>query len=163
LARARSSESRLAWALVRCALHGRCDDRVVEEHGDLLDALSELQASFPDKPAEWFYRAVYRLLAGKVEKVGNEHWLVKGLAELGDTYPWYNVWISGGRYRCDYFFRAYGYVRKARICSHIATVMLYKAAEVACRVSLKATSPASSFMKLTCLCEISRYVQQCFI
>jgi len=28
---------------------------------------------------------------------------VKGLAELGDTYPWYNVWVSEGRYRCDYF------------------------------------------------------------
>jgi len=54
---------------------------------------------------------------------------VKGLAKLGDAYPWYNVWISGGRDRCDCFFRAYGYVRKARICSHIATVMLYKAAE----------------------------------
>jgi len=34
---------------------------------------------------------VYRLLAGRVEKVRNEHWLVKGLAEFGDTYPWYNV------------------------------------------------------------------------
>jgi len=70
LARARREESRLAWALVRCALYGYCDNRVVEEHGDLLDALGELQASFPDKPAEWFYRAAYRLLAGKVEKVG---------------------------------------------------------------------------------------------
>ncbi|UNQ73361.1 hypothetical protein [Infirmifilum sp. NZ] len=44
---------------------------------------------------------MYRLLAGKVERVGNEHWLVKGLPELGDTYPWYNVWVSEGRYRCD--------------------------------------------------------------
>jgi len=66
LRRARSEESRLAWALVRCALYGYCDSRVVEEHGELLDALGELQASFPDKPAEWFYRATYRLLAGKV-------------------------------------------------------------------------------------------------
>jgi len=85
-----------------------------------------LPSSFPDKPAEWFYRVAYRLLARKVERVGAEHWLVKGLAELGDTYPWYNVWISGGKYRCDCFFRAYGYVRKARICSHIATVMLHR-------------------------------------
>jgi len=51
---------------------------------------------------------------------------LRGLAELGDTYPWYNVWVSEGKYRCDFFFRTYGYVRKARICSHIATVMLHR-------------------------------------
>jgi len=101
--RARSEGGRLAWALVRCALYGRCGNKATEEHGDLLDALSELQTSFPDKPAEWFYRAVYRLLAGRVERVGNERWLVKGLPEMGDTYPWYNVWVSGGKYRCDCF------------------------------------------------------------
>jgi len=89
--RARREESRLAWALVRCALYGRCGDMVAEERGDLLDALDELQASFPGKPAEWFYRTTYRLLARRVERVGAEHWLVKGLAELGDAYPWYNV------------------------------------------------------------------------
>ncbi|WP_460024645.1 hypothetical protein [Infirmifilum sp. SLHALR2] len=44
---------------------------------------------------------------------------------VGDTYHWYNVWISEGKYGCD-FFRAYGYVRRARVCSHIATVMLYR-------------------------------------
>jgi len=126
LARVRRGESRLAWALVRCALYGHCRGGLIKEHGDLLEVLSELQASFPDKPAEWFYRAVYRLLAGKVERVGSEHWLVKGLPELGDTYPWYNVWVHEGKYGCDCFFRAYGYVRKTRICSHIATVMLYR-------------------------------------
>jgi len=61
-----------------------------------------------------------------VERVGGEHWLVKGLPEMGDTYPWYNVWIHEGRYRCDFFSQAYGYVRKARICSHIVTVVLYR-------------------------------------
>jgi len=67
-------------ALVRCALFSYCSDKIIEEHGDLLEALSEPHSSFPDKPAEWFYRATYRLLAGKVEKVGAEHWLVKGPA-----------------------------------------------------------------------------------
>jgi len=126
LARVKREESRLAWALVRCALYGHCDEKLTEERGDLLEALGELYSSFPDKPAEWFYRATYRLLAGNVEKVGNERWLVKGLPELGDTYSWYNVWVSEGKYRCDCFFRAYGYVRKARICSHIAAVMLHR-------------------------------------
>jgi len=78
LARVKSEESKLAWTLVRCALYGHCNDKITEEHGDLLDALGELQASFPDKPAERLYRAAYRLLAGKVERVGAEHWLVKG-------------------------------------------------------------------------------------
>jgi len=45
-------------------------------------------------------------LAGKVERVGAEHWLVKGLPELGDTYPWYNLWVHEGKCRCDCFFRA---------------------------------------------------------
>jgi len=68
---------------VRCALSGYCDEKLTEERGGLLEALGELHSSFPDKPAEWFYRAVYRLLAGKVEKAEGERWLVKGLPELG--------------------------------------------------------------------------------
>jgi len=60
---------------------------VVEERGDLLDALGELHSSFPDKPAEWLYRAVYRLLAGRVERVGVEHWLVKGFARVRRHLP----------------------------------------------------------------------------
>jgi len=48
------------------------------------------------------------------------------LPEVGDTYHWYNVWTSKGKYGCDCLFRAYGYVRKAKICSHIATVMLHR-------------------------------------
>jgi len=35
--------------------------------------------------------------------VGNGHRLVEGLAELGDTYPWCNAWVSGGKYRYDCF------------------------------------------------------------
>jgi len=71
--RVKWEESRLAWALVRCTLYGYCDSRLVEERGDLFNALGELQSSFPDKPAELFYRAAYRFLAEKVEKVGGEH------------------------------------------------------------------------------------------
>ncbi|WP_460025538.1 hypothetical protein [Infirmifilum sp. SLHALR2] len=39
--RARSSESKVAWALVMCAVFGYCRDKIVEERGDLLDALGE--------------------------------------------------------------------------------------------------------------------------
>jgi len=75
----------LAWALVRCTLFGHCSDEITEEYGDLLEVLADPQASFPDKPAEWLYRATYRLLAGKVEKVRGKHCFVNGLPELGDT------------------------------------------------------------------------------
>jgi len=84
--RARREESRLAWALARCAVFDYCD-KAVEERGDLLYALGELHSSFPDKPAEWLYRAAYRLLAGRVERVGSEQWLVRGLAELNGMHP----------------------------------------------------------------------------
>ncbi|PLJ76914.1 hypothetical protein [Infirmifilum sp. SLHALR2] len=126
MGKVRNSENRLALALVRCALFSYCSDKITEEHGDLLEALSELHSSFPDKPAEWFYRATYRLLAGKVEKVGAEHWLVKGFARVRRHVPLVQRLGERGRYRCDCFFRTYGYVRKARICTHIATVMLYR-------------------------------------
>ncbi|UNQ73310.1 hypothetical protein [Infirmifilum sp. NZ] len=76
---------------MRCILSGYCGKRLSEERRDLLNALGEPHSSFPDKPAEWLYRATYRLLAGKVERVGVEHWLVRELPETGDTYPWYNV------------------------------------------------------------------------
>jgi len=75
---ARSSESKATWVLVRFAFYGQCGDRVVEERGDLLEALGELQFYFLDKLAEWIYGATYRLLAGKVERVGGGHWLVEG-------------------------------------------------------------------------------------
>ncbi|WP_460024735.1 hypothetical protein [Infirmifilum sp. SLHALR2] len=41
MARVKSSEGRLAWALVRCALYGHCDEKLTENHGDLLEALGE--------------------------------------------------------------------------------------------------------------------------
>jgi len=44
---------------------------------------------------------------------------------LGDTYPWCNVRVSEGGTGAA-ASPACGYVRKARICSHIATVMLHR-------------------------------------
>jgi len=141
LARVKSSESKLTWALVRCALYSYCRDKIVKEHGNLLDALDELQISSPDKPAEWFYRATYRLLAGKVERVGSEHWLVKGLAELGDTYPWYNMWVSEGRYRYDCFFSIRLREEGKNLHAHRHSHAAQEVAEAARRMSLKAASP----------------------
>jgi len=63
--RARSSESKVPWVLMRFAFYGHCGDRIVEERGgNLLEALGELQFYFLDKPAEWIYGATYRLWLG---------------------------------------------------------------------------------------------------
>jgi len=77
--RARSSESKVPWVLMRFAFYGHCGDRIVEERGgNLLEVLGELQFYFLDKLVKWIYGAMCRLLAGKVERVGGEHWLVEG-------------------------------------------------------------------------------------
>ena len=91
----------------------------------LAEALRALRASFPSKPDSWFFRAVLRCLVS-VEIVREGHWIVKGLKELGDAYPCYNVWLRGGRYRCDCHFHAWGRRRRKEICTHIAAVMLHR-------------------------------------
>jgi len=142
--RVKREESRLAWALVGCALYG-CRDKIVEEHGDLLDALGELKSSFPDKPAEWFYRATYRLLAGKVERVGAEHWLVKGLPELGNTYPWYNVWGKRGEVQARLLLPRVRLREGGEdMHAHRHGYAVPEAAPVARRISLNAASPHAS-------------------
>ena len=91
----------------------------------LMDALDEVRSKFPGKSDSWYVRAVLRILSG-VKKVCKDHWIVPGLNTLGDYYPYYNVVLgSDGRYVCDCHVHAYGYVRKSRICTHIAAVMVY--------------------------------------
>ncbi len=91
----------------------------------LVLAYRQLRSEFPGKSESWFYRAVYRALAG-VEALRDGHWLVKGFRELGDSRPFYNVWLAGGRYKCDCFYHAHGYSREREICTHIAAVMLWR-------------------------------------
>ena len=98
-----------------------------EDEG-LVDALKELMAVFPGKTDSWYTRAVMRTLLG-IRKVSYNHWLVPGLPELGDTRPWYNVWLREGVYRCDCYARLYGNVREKRICTHVAAVMLSRRQE----------------------------------
>ncbi|MEZ0344966.1 MAG: hypothetical protein ABWK01_00155 [Infirmifilum sp.] len=88
-------------------------------------AYAELRRLFPSKSESWFYRALYRALAG-IEVLRENHWLVKGFRELGDSKPLYNVWFSDGRYRCDCFYNAFGYARERGVCTHIAAVMLWR-------------------------------------
>jgi len=99
--------------------------RVPKGFESLAHAYMELRSEFPDKSDSWFFRALYRALAG-VERLRDGHWLVKGFPELGDRKPAYNVWLHEGRYRCDCFYRAHGWAREKQICTHIAAVMLWR-------------------------------------
>ena len=92
----------------------------------LMDALDEVRSKFPGKSNSWYVRAVLRVLSG-VKRVRKDHWIVPGSHVLGDYYPYYNVVLgSDGKYVCDCHVHAYGYVRKSRICTHIAAVMVYR-------------------------------------
>ena len=96
----------------------------------LMDALDEVRSKFPGKSDSWYVRAVLRILSG-VKMVRKDHWIVPGSHVLGDYYPYYNVVLgSDGKYVCDCHVHAYGYVRKSRICTHIAAVMVYRRVKV---------------------------------
>ena len=96
----------------------------------LMDALDEVRSKFPGKSKSWYVRAVLRVLSG-VKRVRKDHWIVPGSHVLGDYYPYYNVILgSDGKYVCDCHVHAYGYVRKSRICTHIAAVMVYRRVKV---------------------------------
>ena len=92
----------------------------------IIDAINDLRLSFPGKSSSWYERALIRAFAG-VKKVSDNHWIVKGFPELGDEYSHYNVVLSrDGKYVCDCMYRMWGYVRKAKICTHVAAVMLHR-------------------------------------
>jgi hypothetical protein len=104
-----------ARRIVREALEGR-------RRGSLAEAIRSLHDAVPRE--EWIARAVARLLLGTVERVSASVWRVYGVPGLGDSYGLYIVSLREGRYECTCFTHSYGYVRRARICTHIAAVML---------------------------------------
>jgi len=92
----------------------------------LIEALEDLRESFPEKSPSWYIRAVLRLFSG-IKKVSKNHWIVKGFKELGDQYPYYNViFTKSGKYICDCHMHTYGHVRRMKICTHIAAVMVLR-------------------------------------
>ena len=97
------------------------------ENFELLgNAIKSLKNSFPNKAESWYIRASIRVLLG-VKKISYRHWQVKGLKMLGDAYPFYNVYLTKeGKYICDCYSRTYGYVRRAKICTHVAAVIIAK-------------------------------------
>jgi hypothetical protein len=101
----------------RCA-SGRDSD-------SLCDVILELLQSFPERE-EWVARGLARYMLGTVHPLSRLGWAVDGVPALGDTHVVYTVWMEGGRYECSCFMHSYGYVRKARICTHIAAVMFHR-------------------------------------
>ena len=87
--------------------------------------LKGLLKSFPRKPITWYERAVARFLMG-VEEISPRHWLVRGIAELGDRKPYYNVVWTGDRYVCDCYSSRYGRGREKMVCTHVAAVIIYR-------------------------------------
>lgn len=89
-------------------------------------ALAEVKASFPRKRASWYVRAVARSLAVRSE--GANRWTVYGLPELGDTYSYYTVVYSpyANKYVCSCMSHSFGRYRQAKVCTHVAAVILYR-------------------------------------
>ena len=97
--------------------------------GVLARGIRELRSSFEEKSRSWFERAAIRSFF--LEQVSDGLWFVKGFRELGDFYPEYRVTLNRetGKYLCSCFSSAFGGVRKARVCTHIAAVMLRRRVE----------------------------------
>ena len=106
---------REAWKIVKESLRGERTD-------SLAAAIIELYRDVPRR--SWIVRAVTRLLLGTVDRVTRRTWRVYGVPALGDWYAWYVVSLEGGKYVCSCFSTRWGHVRRRRICTHIAAVIL---------------------------------------
>lgn len=97
-----------------------------QEYRFLVDTVNFLRKNFPNKSYSWIMRAIVR--AFYVRESGENRWIVEGLSELGDLYSYYVVMFfdSTNRYSCSCYNTSYGYVRRRKICTHIAAVMLYR-------------------------------------
>ncbi len=106
----------------------RCAKRVLKGTGcregePFLKAAMRL---FPGKKASWYVRVVARCLIG-AKRLAKYHWLVPGVRELGDRYPFYNVVLTErSEWFCDCFTRAYGWRRRNEICTHAAAVIVLR-------------------------------------
>ena len=120
---------RVARRAVKLAFSTGADELPPNLEGVLARGIRELRPRFRGKSRSWFERAAIRSFF--LEQVGDELWFVRGLRELGDFYPEYRVTLNRetGKYSCSCFNSAFGGVRKARICTHIAAVMLRRRVE----------------------------------
>jgi len=89
-------------------------------------ALERLRQDFPGKSRSWIKRALLRL--PYVHEVREGLYVVEGVRELGDWKPLYQVWWSEreGRWECTCYYSTWGWRRRRGICTHVASVLLYR-------------------------------------
>jgi len=89
-------------------------------------ALERLRRDFPGKSRSWVKRALLRL--PYVREVRDGLYVVEGVRELGDWRPLYQVWWSQreGRWGCTCYYSTWGWRRRRGICTHVASVLLYR-------------------------------------
>ena len=89
-------------------------------------ALERLRRDFPGKSRSWVKRALFRL--PYVREVRDGLYVVEGVRELGDWKPLYQVWWSTreGRWECTCYYSTFGWRRRRGICTHVASVLLYR-------------------------------------
>jgi len=89
-------------------------------------ALERLRQDFPGKSRSWVKRALLRL--PYVREVREGLYVVEGVRELGDWKPLYQVWWSEreGRWECTCYYSTFGWRRRRGICTHVASVLLYR-------------------------------------
>ncbi|MEL9990473.1 MAG: hypothetical protein QXP98_01010 [Thermoproteus sp.] len=92
----------------------------------LRKAVELLKRDFPGKSYSWIRRALLRM--PHVREVREGLYVVEGVRELGDWKPLYQVWWSERerRWYCTCYFSRFGHVRQRGICTHVASVMLYR-------------------------------------
>jgi len=101
--------------------------RRVNRHDDPLRlALERLRRDFPGKSRSWVKRALLRL--PYVREVREGLYVVEGVRELGDWKPLYQVWWSERekRWECTCYYSTWGWRRRRGICTHVASVLLYR-------------------------------------
>jgi len=89
-------------------------------------ALERLRRDFPGKSRSWVKRALLRL--PYVREVKDGLYVVEGVRELGDWKPLYQVWWSERekRWECTCYYSTWGWRRRRDICTHVASVLLYR-------------------------------------
>jgi len=89
-------------------------------------ALERLRRDFPGKSRSWVKRALLRL--PYVREVREGLYVVEGVRELGDWKPIYQVWWSERerRWECTCYYSTWGWRRRRGICTHVASVLLYR-------------------------------------
>ncbi|MEM0464566.1 MAG: SWIM zinc finger family protein [Pyrobaculum sp.] len=89
-------------------------------------AIDLLRRDFPGKSYSWIRRALLRM--PYVKEVREGLYVVEGVRELGDWKPLYQVWWSERekRWYCTCYFSQFGWARQRGICTHVASVMLYR-------------------------------------